>query len=221
MAWECLHFQVFIQIYEFPFLVLESLKQKNMFKRLHKEDRNSRIARLIFREEGSLSILIIALFLIALISLAIITNVAVVANAKRSLDQVTEAAAMRAIHNLDERSYYSGKHTILNSIANLASAGNYSDNRIPIDCELGKQAVFEEFRVWESSVSKMKTLQIESANIDRYQCQYDWVNLQTSATVKLPFAIPFTGRENATVESSITTLNEKDKGFYLFGVRLR
>ena len=67
----------------------------------------------------------------------------------------------------------------------------------------------------------MKTLQIESANIDRYQCQYDWVNLQTSATVKLPFAIPFTGRENATVESSITTLNEKDKGFYLFGVRLR
>ena len=192
-----------------------------MFNRLHKKHGNSRTARLLFREEGSLSILIIALFLIALISLAIIINVAVVANAKRSLDQVTEAAAMRAIHNLDEKSYYSGKHTILTSIVNLAASGNYSDNRIPIDCELGKQAVFEEFRVWQSSLSKMKTLQIEKANIDRYQCQFDWVNLQTSANVKLPFAIPFMGREIATVESSITTLNEKDKGFYLFGVRLR
>ena len=192
-----------------------------MFKRLDRNNKNSRIAKLISREEGSLSILIVALFLIALLSLAIITNVAVVANAKRSLDQVTEAAAMRAIHQLDEKSYYSGKHTILTSIANLASAGNYSDNRIPIDCDLGKQAVFEEFRTWQSSSSKMKTLQIEKASIERYQCHFDWVNLQTSATVKLPFVIPFTGRLDATVESSITTLNEKDKGLYLFGVRLR
>ena len=181
----------------------------------------SQSAKLINQEDGSLSILIIALFLISLVSLAVITNVAVVANAKRSLDHATEAAAMRATHNLDEKSYYSGKHTVLTSIAALTSAGTYMENRVPIDCEMGREATFNDFRAWQASVSSMKTLQIEKAKIDIYQCDYDMVTLRTSAIVKLPFSIPFTGKFDATVESSITTLNEKDKGLYLFGVKLR
>lgn len=180
-----------------------------------------RLINLIGKEDGSISILIIALFLISLLSLAIITNVAVVASAKRSLDNVTEAAAMRAVHNLDEKSYYSGKHTILTSLTGVVTSGKYMDNRIPIDCESGRAAVYEEFRIWQSSLSSMKTLQINKASIDNFQCNYDAVNLRTSAIVKLPFVIPFTGRSDATVESAITTLNEKDQGLYLFGVKLR
>ena len=59
-------------------------------------------------ETGSLSILIIGLFVAAVTALMVITDVAVVANAKRTLDQATEAAAMRAVQNLDKSSYYSG-----------------------------------------------------------------------------------------------------------------
>ena len=64
-------------------------------------------------ETGSLSLLIVGLFVAAVTALMVIGDVAVVANAKRTLDQATEAAAMRAVQNLDKSSYYSGKHTIL------------------------------------------------------------------------------------------------------------
>lgn len=171
-------------------------------------------------EEGSLSLLIIALFLVTLSAVMVVTNVAVVANAKRSLDHVTEAAAMRAVQTLDEKSYYSGKHTILTSITEIANNGNYSDNRVPIDCEKGRQAVLDEFSSWSRISSNMKTEQIESYEITSYQCNFDVVHLESSAMVRLPFPIPFVGTQNRIVKSSITTLNEKDKGFYLFGIRI-
>ena len=73
----------------------------------------SRIKGAHANQDGSLSLLIIGLFIAALSALMIVTDVAVVANAKRTLDQATEAAAMRAVQNLDESAYYSGKHTAL------------------------------------------------------------------------------------------------------------
>ena len=57
----------------------------NRLKILHKD------------ENGSLSLLIIGLFVAALTALMIVTDIAVVANAKRTLDQATEASAMRAV----------------------------------------------------------------------------------------------------------------------------
>lgn len=179
-----------------------------------------KIIKRALHEEGSLSLLIIALFLLSLSSVMVMTNVAVVANAKRSLDHVTEAAAMRAVHTLDEKSYYSGKHTALTSVAELLNNGDYADNRVPVDCEKGRQAVIEEFLSWARVSSNMKTEQIESYEITSYQCNFDVVHLESSAMVRLPFPIPFVGTQNRIVKSSITTLNEKDKGFYLFGIRI-
>jgi hypothetical protein len=63
-------------------------------------------------ERGSLSIVIIGLFVITVASLMIMTDVATVMVAKRSLTQATEAAAMRGVHTLDRASYYTGKGTM-------------------------------------------------------------------------------------------------------------
>ena len=171
-------------------------------------------------EHGSLSLLIIAFFVLALSAIMVTTNVAVVANAKRSLDQVTEAAAMRAVHTLDEESYYSGKHTVLTSAMEIATNGEYADNRVPIDCNKGREQVFQEFVNWSHESHSMKTIQIYDYAIDSYQCEFDVVKLESSAKVKLPFPTPFGKLQSTEVRSSITTLNEKDKGFYLFGIRI-
>ena len=176
--------------------------------------------RLLIEETGSISLLIISFFIATLSALMVITDVAVVANAKRSLDHATEAAAMRAVHNLDEAAYYKGKHTILTSAWEIAKGGTWADNRVPIDCDKGRKEVMDEMNSWIRNTSNMKTLQVQSFEIESYECVFDVVRLKTSATVKLPFPAPFTDVDRTKVNSSITTLNEKDKGFYLFGIRL-
>ena len=171
-------------------------------------------------EDGSLSLLIIGLFIAALSALMVVTDVAVVANAKRTLDQATEAAAMRAVQNLDESAYYTGKHTALTSIYAALGNSDYIDDRIPVDCDKGWREVNDEMSTWMNTTSNMKTLQIENYEITMYDCVYDVVHLETKTKVKLPFPAPFTDFDRTTINSSVTTLNEKDKGLWLFGWRL-
>jgi uncharacterized membrane protein len=171
-------------------------------------------------EEGSLSLLIIGLFVAAVTALMVITDVAVVANAKRTLDQATEAAAMRAVQNLDKTSYYSGKHTILTSAYMALGNSGYANERIPIDCEAGWREVNNEVNTWSTTSTNLKTLQMKNYEITMYDCVYEVVHLETKATVKLPFPAPVTNLDEFIVKSAITTQNEKDKGLWLFGFRL-
>lgn len=171
-------------------------------------------------EEGSISLLIIGLFVAAVTALMVITDVAVVANAKRTLDQATEAAAMRAVQNLDKTSYYSGKHTILTSAYMALGNSGYANERIPIDCEAGWREVNNEVNTWSTTSTNLKTLQMKNYEITMYDCVYDVVHLETKATVKLPFPAPVTNLDEFIVKSAITTQNEKDKGLWLFGFRL-
>lgn len=171
-------------------------------------------------ESGSLSLLIIGLFVAAVTALMVITDVAVVANAKRTLDQATEAAAMRAVQSLDKSSYYSGKHTMLTSAYMALGNTNFADERIPVDCEAGWREVNDEMNTWSTSSTNLKTLQMKNYEITMYDCVYDIVHLETKATVRLPFPVPVTNSDEFIVKSAITTQNEKDKGLWLFGFRL-
>lgn len=204
---------------------------KEFVRRKHKIDKAkktnqkanifSRLVVLHRSEEGSLSLLIIGLFIAALSAMMIVTDVAVVANAKRSLDQATEAAAMRAVQNLDEATYYNtGKHTIATSAYMLLGNADYAENRVPVDCNKGWLEINDELESWIHTTSNMKTLQIKNYEITGFDCVYDVVHLETKANVKLPFPAPFTDLDQTTIKSSITTLTEKDKGLWLFGWRL-
>ena len=55
-------------------------------------------------ERGSLSVVIIGLFVLIVAILMVMTDIATVMVAKRSLTQATEAAAMRGVHSLDRDS---------------------------------------------------------------------------------------------------------------------
>lgn len=187
---------------------LKIIKLKNNLKKFH------------IRDEGSLSLLMIGLFVAALSAVMVMTDVAVVANAKRSLDQAIEAAAMRAVQNLDEKTYYEGKHTIATSIYMAVGNEDYADNRVPVDCEKGWLEINDEMNGWFNTSSSMKTMQIKKYELTIYDCVYDVVHLEAKAEVKLPFPAPFTDFDRTTIKSSITTSNEKDKGLWLFGHRI-
>lgn len=171
-------------------------------------------------EDGSLAFLIIGLFVAAMTAFMVMTDVAVVANAKRSLDQATETAAMSALKNLDKSSYYTGKHTILTSAYMALGNSNYADERVPVDCNVGWQNVNNEMDSWMKSNTGLKTMQLNDYKITSYECVYDVVHLETKATVKLPFPAPMSSSDQTTIKSSVTTRNEKDKGLWLFGFRL-
>ena len=196
-------------------------KNSKILNFLKKESKiNKVIAQLHTNEDGSLSLLIIGLFVAALTALMIVTDIGVVANAKRTLDQTTEASAMRAVQNLDQSAYYSGKHTILTSAYAALGNSDYIDDRVPVDCEKGWREITDEMSAWMSTSSNMKTLQIDSYEITMFDCVYDVVHLETKAKVRLPFPVPFVRMDHSLVTSSITTLSEKDKGLWLFGWRV-
>ena len=78
-------------------------------------------------ERGSISVLTIGLFHHYLLAY-LITDIATIAVAKRSLVHATESAALRAVQSLDRAAYYRGDTGI----------------DIPIDCSTARLRVIEE-----------------------------------------------------------------------------
>ena len=110
-------------------------------------------------DTGSLSIVIIGLFLITVASLMVMSDVASVFVAKRSLIQATEAAAQRGVHTLDESAYYVGKGNMFT--APMAVATHRAHPAIPIDCARGGFEVLLELNSWSNDGSDMKWQQLK------------------------------------------------------------
>ena len=96
-------------------------------------------------EEGSISLLIIGLFVITVATLLVITNIASIAIAQRSLIQASEAAVQRGVQNLDLNSYYVGKGGMMSGILNSGEVP------IPIECTDASSEISDELKHWNSS----------------------------------------------------------------------
>jgi len=127
-------------------------------------------------EKGSLSILIISLFLITLLLSFAIIDVAGAYRAKRDLINLSEAAISRAAHNLDAGRYYSGDRSVLGS----GPLGPI--NLLPIDCAAASQTFQQE---------------IESMNVDgaplsvlNFSCIADLLRATVTVSVKPTLALP-------------------------------
>ena len=171
-------------------------------------------------ETGSISLLIIGLFVMALAVIMIVTDISVLAAAKRSLDHATEAAVQTASHTLDEKAYYTGKMSRQIQMYRMINPNYYVENRIPVDCDAGLKMAQEELTSWKQNGGYMKRIEITDYKINNFVCNYDTISLSTSAIVKLPFNVPFSNISKATVISQIVARNEKNMGFYLFGIRI-
>jgi Flp pilus assembly protein TadG len=84
-------------------------------------------------ERGSISLLIMSLFMSTLIVLVILTNISSIYLAKRALTQASEAAVQRGVRNLDLQRYYQSDYNFWQFAWNLTGEGE-TDPGIPIDC---------------------------------------------------------------------------------------
>lgn len=169
-------------------------------------------------EEGSISVVVIGLFVITIASLMVMTDVSAMIVAKRSLVQATEAAAQRGVHTLDKSEYYQGKGNIFT--VPLAVATGRDHPTIPIDCTRGGVEVLLELNSWSNDQSDMKWRQLKGIELTDFSCDGQSLQISTRSEMKLPFKLPFATTDSVFLTATAGTTNNVQEGFYLFGVRV-
>ncbi len=169
-------------------------------------------------EDGSISVVVIGLFVITVASLMVMTDVSALIVAKRSLVQATEAAAQRGVHTLDKSAYYQGKANMFT--APMALATNREHPSIPIDCTRGGVEVLLELNSWSNDESDMKWQQLKGIQLTNFSCDGVSLEISTRAEMKLPFKVPFTTTDSVFLTATAGTTNKVQEGFYLFGIRI-
>ena len=169
-------------------------------------------------DDGSISVVVIGLFVITVASLMVMTDVSALIVAKRSLVQATEAAAQRGVHTLDKSEYYQGKANMFT--APMALATNREHPSIPIDCTRGGVEVLLELNSWSNDESDMKWQQLKGIQLTNFSCDGVSLEISTRAEMKLPFKVPFTTTDSVFLTATAGTTNKVQEGFYLFGIRI-
>ena len=178
-----------------------------------------KLKRIISDESGSISVVVITLFLILVSSLTGITNVAAVGVAKRSLTQATEAAAQRGVRNLDESSYYQGEFDAATQVRNFLGMGP-SDPGIPIDCSKALGDAQSALEDWSNGPKTLRRVEISNLRISRIECDGFGIQLVTRAQARLPLRLPFFEIESIAITSKVSTTNTRAEGFSPFGIRI-
>ena len=172
-----------------------------------------------FRSDaGSISVIVIGLFVITVASLMVMTDVASLIVAKRSLVQATEAAAQRGVHTLDKSSYYQGKANMFT--VPLAMATQRAHPVIPIDCTRGGVEVLLELNSWSNDQSDMKWNQLKGIELTNFDCDGSSLEIRTRSEMNLPFQVPFSRTNSVFLTATAGTTNKVQEGFYLFGIRI-
>ena len=176
------------------------------------------LSRKLASELGSISVVVIGLFVITVASLMVMTDVSALIVAKRSLVQATEAAAQRGVHTLDKSQYYQGKGNIFT--APMAAATHRAHPVIPIDCTRGGIEVLLELNSWSNDESDLKWQQLKGIQLTNFSCDGESLEISTRSEMKLPFKVPFASTDSVFLTATAGTINKVQEGFYLFGFRL-
>jgi hypothetical protein len=186
-----------------------------------------RVGKFLKEDGGSISLIVMALFMLTIITTAILTDISSVYLAKRSLTQATEAAAQRAVRNLDMDAYYRGEYNLTQSLRSLAGYGE-SDPGIPIDCNKGRADALSALADWSSANSSItegsfgsnvsksyypKEIYLEKLSCDGYQ-----IALTTASTTSLPCVLPFIGISNVRITSTVGTVDERKMTTNYYGI---
>lgn len=170
-------------------------------------------------ESGSISLVVIALFIVSLSSILVVTDVAAVAIAKRSLTQVTEAAAQRGVRNLDKSTYYRGEFDATTQARDLFGIGP-TDPGVPIDCSKALRDAEGALVDWSGGPNSLRRIEITNLKISRIECDGFGIQLITQATAKLPLVLPIFNLDSVEISSKVSTTNIRAKGFSPFGIRI-
>jgi Putative Flp pilus-assembly TadE/G-like len=142
---------------------------------------------------GSISILTIGLFLITIALLFLITDIATMAVAKRSLVHATESAALRAVQSLDRAAYYRGDSGVA----------------IPLDCSMARTRVIEELELWMQSSEDLRRPELKQIWLSDFHCEGNRVELNTSARTALPFRLPGSTLDKVELHASASAQSDR------------
>ncbi len=196
------------------------LTQQSCTRRIEEKWKTPRRVTAEIRDErGSISILIIALFLLTISLVMITTNIATVTLAKRTLTQSAESAAQRGAHFLDEEAYYSGKFNVITMAQKLLGHGP-KDPGVPIDCQKAKLGIAEALFDLESESQLLIDQSAHNLIVHEIACDGRNLTVALKVEVDLPFQLPFLNLRSVTLRSSATTYNQRNNGLYLFGFRI-
>ena len=187
---------------------------------IRREKKSISFARELRDERGSISVLTIALFLITVVLVMMTTNISAVAVAKKNLTQSAESVAQRGAHFLDRDLYYSGKFNAITMVQNLFGAGP-TDPGIPIDCDAAQMGINEAVEDLYSEKKLLISERIQELRVSEILCDSQDIRVELVAVVTLPFQLPFLNLDRVTLKSVATTFNQRNNGFYLFGIRFK
>jgi Flp pilus assembly protein TadG len=179
--------------------------------------RKLRVANFLKDERGSISLIVMALFMLTIITAAILTDISSVYLAKRSLTQATEAAAQRAVRNLDMDAYYRGEYNATKSLLSLAGYGE-SDPGIPIDCAKGKVDALNALSDWSAAGKTVMRSNLGAINLEKLSCDGYRFALTTSSTASLPFILPFIEISKVRISSTVGSVDERKETSNYYGV---
>jgi hypothetical protein len=177
------------------------------------------IKQLLRDDRGSISVLTIALFLITVCLIMITTNITTVSIAKRNLTQSAESVAQRGAHFLDEEAYYTGKFNAITMAQNLFGRGP-QDPGVPIDCDKAMAGIAEALDDLARDSELLIQKGVNNLEVSEVVCDGRDIKVSLRADVNLPFQLPLMNLSSVKLESSATTYNQRNNGFYLFGYRI-
>lgn len=190
----------------------------NPLKTICKCDGKQRVLRFFKDDRGSLSVVIIGLFFITVASLMVMSDVATVMVAKRSLAQATEAAAQQGVHTLDKSAYYTGKGTMFTVPLALITHRDHSS--IPIECNRAVVDVLAELHNWSHDEGSMKRPELQGISLTDMKCDGTSIEISTYAKVIFPFTVPLSHMKSAILTATAGVTNQVQAGIYLFGIRV-
>ena len=170
-------------------------------------------------ERGSISILIMGLFLLSVITLMVLSDISSVYLAKRTLTQATEAAAQRGVRNLDLSKYYEKKYSAVRFGLNLLGDGE-KDPGIPIDCVKGRVDAIDALESWAQLDSTVTRKNIHSIRIEEISCDGFELGILSSAVVKLPFTPAFLNQSEVLITAQVGIFDERKITTNYYGLNL-
>ena len=177
----------------------------------------NKFRKLLWAEEGSISVLTIGLFSVLLTSVLILSDITAVYLAKRTLILASEAAVQRGSKNLDQAAYYSGEYNITEFTQGLLGFGE-EDPGIPIDCNAGLRDARDVLDSWQGQGRELSRDGISKMRLTDYQCDGFEIYLKSSAIVELPFPFAFIGMREVEINSSAGGLGERTETNNYYGV---
>ena len=178
-----------------------------------------KIKKFLQDERGSISILIFSLFILALFTSLVLTDISSAYLAKRSLTQATEAAVQRGSKNLDEAAYYSGKYNLLSALASLEGVGE-KDPGIPIDCSKAMSDVANSLNDWADGGPTLTRINLRSIRIETLDCDGYKLSISTSAVARLPIIFPFIDVKEVRIASAIGAIDERQSTNNYYGLKI-